>query len=204
MFYHDHAWGITRLNVLVGQAAGLLVTDQTEQTLIEEGILPDIGIPLVIQDRTFVEADRVRLTDPTWNWGSGPVDAGGVRTPVTGDFWMPHVYIVAQNPYCGVRHERLRPLGVRPLVLPAHREPLLPAGGEPLPRPELQRPGSGGARLLHHAEPAARHPGHAAAVGGRRDLLRHPDGERAGLPVPERGAEGLPVPHPERVRTTAS
>ena len=28
MFYHDHAWGITRLNVYVGEAAGYLITDQ--------------------------------------------------------------------------------------------------------------------------------------------------------------------------------
>ena len=99
MFYHDHAWGITRLNVLSGEAAGLVITDPTEQDLITEGILPGIGIPLVIQDRTFVDAARVRLTDPTWNSGSGPVDANGIRTPVDGDFWMPHVYVPAQNPY---------------------------------------------------------------------------------------------------------
>ena len=34
MFYHDHAWGITRLNVYVGEAAGYLITDATEQELI--------------------------------------------------------------------------------------------------------------------------------------------------------------------------
>ena len=28
MFYHDHAWGITRLNVYVGEAAGYLMTDR--------------------------------------------------------------------------------------------------------------------------------------------------------------------------------
>ncbi len=110
MFYHDHAWGITRLNVLVGMAAGLLITDPTEQALIAEGILPDVGTPLVLQERTFVNAavnplsnpagqTFVRETDPTWNWGSGTVDVNGIRTPMTGDFWVPHVYIVAQNPY---------------------------------------------------------------------------------------------------------
>ncbi len=34
MFYHDHAWGITRLNVYAGEAAGYLLTDPTEQDLI--------------------------------------------------------------------------------------------------------------------------------------------------------------------------
>jgi len=56
MFYHDHAFGITRLNVLVGEAAGYVITDKYEQDLITRQILPDIGIPLIIQDRTFVDA----------------------------------------------------------------------------------------------------------------------------------------------------
>ena len=28
LFYHDHSWGITRLNVYAGEAAGYLITDQ--------------------------------------------------------------------------------------------------------------------------------------------------------------------------------
>jgi len=54
MFYHDHAYGITRLNVYVGEAAGYLLTDQVEQDLINGSnvsgvnpgllkILPDVG-----------------------------------------------------------------------------------------------------------------------------------------------------------------
>lgn len=34
MFYHDHAHGITRLNVYAGEAAGYLVTDQQETDMI--------------------------------------------------------------------------------------------------------------------------------------------------------------------------
>ncbi len=37
MFYHDHAWGITRLNVYAGEAAGYVLTDATEQKLIGTG-----------------------------------------------------------------------------------------------------------------------------------------------------------------------
>ncbi|MFZ2197831.1 MAG: multicopper oxidase domain-containing protein [Thermodesulfovibrionales bacterium] len=108
MFYHDHAWGITRLNVYVGEAAGYLITDATEQQLIAPGgvLAPyGVGIPLVIQDKTFVDASPtsptyVRATDPTWAWGTGPIDpANGYPTPVTGDLWWPHVYMPAQNPY---------------------------------------------------------------------------------------------------------
>ncbi len=85
MFYHDHSYGITRLNVYAGEAAGYVVTDQVEQDLItgmnDSGVnpgllkvLPDIGIPLVIQDRTFVDATTIAAQDPTWNWGTGPRD----------------------------------------------------------------------------------------------------------------------------------
>ena len=45
MFYHDHAWGITRLNVYAGEAAGYLITDPTEQALIGNGIIPADQIP---------------------------------------------------------------------------------------------------------------------------------------------------------------
>jgi len=39
---------------------------------------------------------QVRVTDPLWNWGSSaPVN--GVRAPVTGDLWLPHVYMPAQT-----------------------------------------------------------------------------------------------------------
>ena len=40
MFYHDHAWGITRLNVYAGMAAPYIIQDATEQALVDEGIIP--------------------------------------------------------------------------------------------------------------------------------------------------------------------
>ena len=98
MFYHDHAFGITRLNVMVGEAAGYLIMDKYEKELVDNKIIPADIIPLVIQDKTFVDAATIRTTDPLWNWGTGVV-TNGVREPVTGDLWMPHVYMPAQNPY---------------------------------------------------------------------------------------------------------
>ena len=110
MFYHDHAYGITRLNVYAGEAAGFLLTDAVEQTLVNGGTLPDPfapagpplaiaagtvpadRIPLVIQDKTWVDPTTIVNTDPTWNWGTTP------GTPVAGDLWFPHVYNVNQNP----------------------------------------------------------------------------------------------------------
>ena len=90
MFYHDHAWGITRLNVYAGEAAGYIITDDTEQALIANGTIPADQIPLVVQDRTFVpDAAQLALQDPTWDparWGT------------KGNFWYQHVYMPAQNP----------------------------------------------------------------------------------------------------------
>jgi FtsP/CotA-like multicopper oxidase with cupredoxin domain len=93
MFYHDHAWGITRLNVYAGEAAGYVLTDAAEQKLIGTGGAMEglgLGTPLVIQDRTFVpSAEQLAGQDPTWDsskWGG------------MGDLWYHHVYMPAQNP----------------------------------------------------------------------------------------------------------
>jgi len=90
MFYHDHAWGITRLNVYAGEAAGYIITDPTEQKLVADGIIPADQIPLVIQDRTFVpDVAQLAAQDPTWDasrWGG------------LGNLWYHHVYMPAQNP----------------------------------------------------------------------------------------------------------
>ncbi|MEI7635242.1 MAG: multicopper oxidase domain-containing protein [bacterium] len=90
MFYHDHAYGITRLNVYSGEAAGYLLTDDVEQALITSGTIPSAQIPLIIQDKTFVpDSTIVAAKDPTWD----PVKWGRF-----GDLWFPHVYMPNQNP----------------------------------------------------------------------------------------------------------
>ncbi|MBI5944622.1 MAG: hypothetical protein HY864_09650 [Chloroflexi bacterium] len=109
MFYHDHAYGITRLNVYAGEAAGYVITDQVEADLIggtnlsgvNPGLgvfLPGVGTPLVIQDRTFVDATTIAAQDPTWKWGTGAPDITGRKEPKTGDLWLPSVYMPIQNP----------------------------------------------------------------------------------------------------------
>lgn len=51
IWYHDHALGITRLNVYMGLAGGYVITDAFEQSLnLPSG---EYDIPLIIQDRTF-------------------------------------------------------------------------------------------------------------------------------------------------------
>ena len=92
LFYHDHAWGITRLNVYAGMAAPYVIQDGTEQALVKAETIPgaDATIPLVVQDKTFVPSDaQLAQQDETWDttaWGT------------EGDLWAPHVYSPAQNP----------------------------------------------------------------------------------------------------------
>ncbi|MFO0956827.1 MAG: hypothetical protein U0800_05085 [Isosphaeraceae bacterium] len=89
MWVHDHAAGITRLNVYAGEAMGYLLTDQVEQDLISRGIVPNLGTPLIIQDKTFIDPTTVYQTDPTWPIAVNPADS---------DLWSPHVYMINQNP----------------------------------------------------------------------------------------------------------
>jgi FtsP/CotA-like multicopper oxidase with cupredoxin domain len=100
MFYHDHAYGLTRLNVYAGEAAGYVLSDPVEQKLVKGGTIGTVTVapgtvpadqmPLIIQDKTFVPKDAQLLrTDPTWDrtkWGS------------FGSLWFPHVYMPNQNP----------------------------------------------------------------------------------------------------------
>ncbi|MCJ7556653.1 MAG: hypothetical protein MUP90_07035, partial [Gammaproteobacteria bacterium] len=90
MVYLDHAWGITRLNVLAGEAAAYLITDATEQKLVTDGLIPTEMIPLVLQDKTYVPSpEQLAVSDELWDearWGG------------EGNLWLPHVYSPAQNP----------------------------------------------------------------------------------------------------------
>ena len=89
MFYHDHSWGITRLNVYAGEAAPYIITDATEQSLVNQGLIPGAvdTIPLVIQDKTFVPGEaQLAVSDETWDmarWGR------------PGNLWLPHVYFTS-------------------------------------------------------------------------------------------------------------
>ncbi len=55
LWYHDHALGITRLNVYAGLAGFYLLEDENGQNLINDKVLPggSYSIEMVIQDRAF-------------------------------------------------------------------------------------------------------------------------------------------------------
>ena len=124
MMYHDHVSGLTKLNAYTGEAAGYLVYDMTELGLASKalgtpigstttlasgpltgvtlptGLLDAVGIPLVIQDKSFVPK----------NVGANPVNSANlpVQSQDTkwdlahwgqeGDLYFPHVYETNQDP----------------------------------------------------------------------------------------------------------
>lgn len=101
IWYHDHAFGITRLNAYAGAASAILIRDDYERNLktlglpplIENSLFKILGVnpdptvapvvqevPLVFQDKIFV-GSNIKLEDPTWP-----------GTPYKGSMWYPHTY----------------------------------------------------------------------------------------------------------------
>lgn len=64
LWYHDHALGITRLNVMMGLAGFYLIRDPVEEALRLPSGLHEV--PLAIQDRTF-RADGSIVYHDTWH-----------------------------------------------------------------------------------------------------------------------------------------
>jgi spore coat protein A, manganese oxidase len=85
VWYHDHAFGLTRVNAYAGIASAYIIRDTFEANLRNLG-LPDFvekggrEIPIVIQDKIFVGSD-ILIKDPTW---PGPAGVGSL--------WYPHIY----------------------------------------------------------------------------------------------------------------
>ncbi len=89
-WYHDHAWGITRMNAYVGIATAYIIRDSFEAGLVGPSPgkgLPDFiekggnELPIVIQDKIFVDSATIAALDPTW---TGPT--------TTGSLWYAHTY----------------------------------------------------------------------------------------------------------------
>ncbi len=78
LWYHDHAFGITRFNPSAGLAAGYLLRDPLENVLIRTRILPSgkYEVPIVLQDKVLdpdtgamlypIEPDAVTAFHPKW------------------------------------------------------------------------------------------------------------------------------------------
>ncbi|MCB0549718.1 MAG: multicopper oxidase domain-containing protein [Phaeodactylibacter sp.] len=78
LWYHDHALGITRLNVYAGLAGFYFLRDQNEMNLINNGTLPsgDYEREIVLQDRYFTNDGQLFLPskfgDPFFEGTLGP------------------------------------------------------------------------------------------------------------------------------------
>src|SRR4051812_8784857 len=88
LWYHDHAWGTTRLNAYGGVASALLLRDAFENNLKNLGLPEYIEaggheLPIVVQDKVFVGTD-IGTVDPTWT---------GLAAP--GSLWYGHQYDTA-------------------------------------------------------------------------------------------------------------
>jgi spore coat protein A, manganese oxidase len=86
VWYHDHAWGITRLNAYAGIASAYVIYDDYELGLVSANNLPGPLDPrtlyLVFQDKIF------------WDGGANDPDFGnkvqlGAKS---GDLWYAHTY----------------------------------------------------------------------------------------------------------------
>lgn len=91
LWYHDHALGITRLNVYAGLAGFYLLRDFNEAALIAKKVLPfrPYEIEIVIQDRRFTTDGALFLpsTDPEIEPGFEPLPPGpSVIAEFFGDF----------------------------------------------------------------------------------------------------------------------
>lgn len=119
LWYHDHTFGITRLNVYAGEIGGYVVVDNAVEAALKGLGVPgtvqidpltskidtaqsDLNhlIPLIIQDKTFVpdngdDGGMLAATDPTW---PAPKNAPNIGWG-EGNLWAPHVYMPNQLPF---------------------------------------------------------------------------------------------------------
>ncbi len=87
MWYHDHAFGLTRLNAYAGIASGYVIYDDYELSLATSANLPGPLDPrtiyLIFQDKKFVSCD-IAVDDPSW--------MTTMPNSRPGDLWYAHEY----------------------------------------------------------------------------------------------------------------
>ena len=199
MFYHDHAMGITRLNVYAGEAAGYLLTGCRRNCELDRQGPPRRrrSDPAGHPGQDVRGRRNIGVQDPTWNWGTG----------------TPAVHRPHRQARCSAGPEDGRPLVAA--RLPAGPEPVRPRGHErdgPLELRPLVLSADAGSRTARSrtrtatavpggpcAEPrcSRRVPGTPNPPGApRRSWTRR--WSTARLSHADRAAEGVPFPHPER------
>ncbi|GAA1153179.1 spore coat protein A [Kitasatospora gansuensis] len=88
LWYHDHAMGVTRLNVLAGLVGTYLVRDEEEDRLhLPAG---EFEVPLVLCDRNLATGPDGALTGQLLHKTVGPLPYCGRYTLVNGVIWPHH------------------------------------------------------------------------------------------------------------------
>jgi spore coat protein A, manganese oxidase len=89
MWYHDHAFGITRINAYAGLATGYLLLDAIDANYRATRKIPDLPstFPLVFQDKVFVNPSTAQ-TDSTW----ATLPGLSAKAKQDGALWYEHVY----------------------------------------------------------------------------------------------------------------
>jgi FtsP/CotA-like multicopper oxidase with cupredoxin domain len=100
VWYHDHALGVTRVNVYAGLAGFYLIRDEVEDSMTLPGPAPRAGdppdtryyeIPLAIQDRSF-------LADGGWYYPGHRSEFDGYEGPFTDGMSHPDLPSPVWNP----------------------------------------------------------------------------------------------------------
>ena len=134
MFYHDHAWGITRLNVYAGEAAGYLITDATEQALVDGRRHPGAAD----DDPARHPGQDLRARTTAQLAAAGPETWDTARWGGEGDLWVPHVYMPAQNPGDTSGVNAFGRWAYGPWFWPPTNEHRVRADRQPVLRPDLR------------------------------------------------------------------
>jgi spore coat protein A, manganese oxidase len=190
VWYHDHAYGITRINAYAGIASGYVIYDDYELGLVATNNLPGPLDPrtfyLVFQDKIFVDGDPnspgfIGTIDPTW---PGPT--------TTGSLWYAHVYdplrwLVGPPPI-------LTPMP-DPSVVPEFFGDTILVNGTVYPYLELA-PGQYRFRMLNACNARFLNPRLVYAQGTTGTLATEPNTKAPGPPFIQIGTEGgfLPIP----------
>ena len=106
LWYHDHALGITRLNVYAGLAGFYLLRDDNEMQMINDGVLPSgpYEIGLAIQDRMFQANGRLFM--PTTD---EELPAGAPAPSILAEFFGDFILVNGMAwPYLEVEPRRYR------------------------------------------------------------------------------------------------
>jgi len=184
LWYHDHAYGLTRLNAYAGIASAYVIFDDYELDLVAKHYLPGPLDPrtvyLVFQDKIFVSKDTA-TKDPSWQ--------KVMPASRPGDLWYAHVYdpVRTELSYGGPPKD--------PSAVPEFFGDTMLVNGTVYPTLEVE-PRQYRFRLLNACNARFLNPRLMYAKGSSFPANTEPSPYRAGPAFIQIGTEGGFLPHP--------